>query len=383
MVQVKDLTETTLKDFWHGVKTEEEWWGDVSEEVLRFLKTLLEGSLEEEILEELMVDRYRRSQIRRGYRNGYYQRSLLTRFGVIKSLQVPRTREGFSSKLLPHYQRRPTEVDNLVRECFLGGLSTRRVDEVLKPVLGEKLSPQAISRVARSLDREVNRYHNRPLWAQYQYLFLDGITLKVKSVLGVKKRLVLCAYGITCTGKREMIDFRQASAESAAQWEAFLRNLYERGLDGKGMGLIVTDGCPGLHAALDLVYPYIRRQRCWAHKLRNVAAKLPRKIQEECLYEAKKIYLAETRREATNRFRAWALQWRPLASKAVECLEIDIDDLLNFLSCPPGHWKKVRTTNVIERAFREVRRRTKPMSCFQNSASVERIIFGVTSYLVN
>jgi len=381
MVTVKDLTETRLKDLWREVKDEDEWWGEISEEVLALVKVVLESSLEEEILEELRVDRYRRSHLRMGYRNGYYERSLVTRFGIIKSLRVPRTRDSFTSGLLRQYQRRTTEVDNLIRECFLGGVSTRRVGEVLKPILGEKLSPQAVSRVAQRLDREVRCYHNRVLWGQYQYLFLDGITLKVKSALGVKKRLVLCAYGITLTGKRELISFRQATAESAAQWEAFLRNLYERGLDGKNLSLIVTDGCPGLQQALETVYPYTPLQRCWAHKLRNIAAKLPRKIQEDCLREARSIYLADTRREAVHLCRTWTVRWRPPAPKAVACLEEDIDELLNFLDCPREHWKKVRTTNVIERAFREVRRRTRPMSCFQNSASVDRIIFGVISYL--
>lgn len=147
--------------------------------------------------------------------------------------------------------------------------------------------------------------------------------------------------------------------------------------------MVTTDGCPGLHRALDTVYPYVPRQRCWAHKLRNVAARLPRKHQEACLGEAKGIYRAGTRREAVAHFREWAHRWRQVAPKAVGCLEQDLEELLPFLDCPQAHWKKVRTTNAIERAFREVRRRTRPMSCFQNSASVDRIIFGVISHLNN
>jgi len=203
----------------------------------------------------------------------------------------------------------------------------------------------------------------------------------MKGIAGAKKRLVLCAYGITATGLREMVSFRQATAESEAQWEAFLRDLYERGLEGKQLRLITTDGCPGLHRALETVYPYIPWQRCWAHKLRNVASKLRRRNQEECLRQAKMIYLAESIREARSRFRDWAKQWRNVEPKAVKCLEADIDEMLSFLSCPSTHWSKIRTTNAIERAFREVRRRTRPMSCFQNSASVNRIIFGVISHL--
>lgn len=215
----------------------------------------------------------------------------------------------------------------------------------------------------------------------YCYFILDGITLKVKGAKGVKKRLVLCAYGITPEGEREIISFRQATAESEAQWEAFLRDLYERGLEGRNLKLVVTDGCEGLHRALDTVYPYVVRQRCWVHKLRNVAAKPPRKVQEVCLKGAKRIYQAPNRREGVDSFRAWAGEWRSTRSQAVACLEEDLDELLSFLNCPEAHWRKVGTTNAIERAFREVRRRTRPMSCFQNPPSVDRIIFGVTNRL--
>ena len=253
--------------------------------------------------------------------------------------------------------------------------------ELLAPVLGETISPQTVSHIARSLDAEVCRYHSRILKDYYHYLFLDGISLKVKSPTGVKKRLVLCAYGITPEGQRELISFRQVLAESEAQWEAFLRDLYYRGLEGKSLRLVITDGCRGLHNALDTVYPYIRRLRCWVHKLRNVAAKIPRKQQESCLEEAKKIYQAATRREAVTLFRNWAASWRVVAPGAVSCVEEDLEELLSFLDCPPFLWKKIRITNVIERAFREVRRRTRPMSCFQNSASVDRIIYGVISHL--
>jgi transposase-like protein len=131
------------------------------------------------------------------------------------------------------------------------------------------------------------------------------------------------------------------------------------------------------------VYPYVPVQRCWAHKLRNVAAKLPRKLQGECLGELKKVYLAENQREAVRLFRLWATSWRDVAAKAVACVEQDLDELLSFLAAPKSHWRKVRTTNAIERAFREVRRRTRPMSCFQNSASVNRIIYGIVSHLNN
>ena len=183
------------------------------------------------------------------------------------------------------------------------------------------------------------------------------------------------------TGQRRLLAFRLAQAESEAAWEAFLSQLRERGLGGQHLRLISTDGCPGLHAALETVYPYVPRQRCWVHKLRNGAALRTRSQQADCLAEAKAIYLAPTRRQAVQAYWAWAQRWRGEAPKAVACLERDLDELLNFLACPEAHRRKVRTTNAIERAFREVRRRTRPMSCFTNDASCERIIYAVVSHL--
>jgi len=382
MVQVRDLTEIRLEDLWREVKEEEDWWGDIKKETLRVTKRLLESALEVELVECLRAGRYRRTEIRKGYRNGHRDRSFLTEFGLIENLRIPRDREGSYEPRTPErYARRQKRVNGLIKEMFLAGVSTRRVGEVLEPILGVAPSPQTVSRVTRELDAEVRRYHNRMLSDDYCYLILDGITLRVKGAAGVKKRLVLCAYGITLVGKREMISFRQADAESEAQWEAFLRDLYDRGLYGKQLRLVVTDGGSGLHRALDTVYPYVSRQRCWVHKLRNVAAKLPRKVQEACSKGAKLIYQAGNRREAIARFREWSKEWRYSQPRAVRCIEEDLDDLLNFFDCPKSHWRKVRTTNAIERAFREVRRRTRPMSCFQNSASVDRIIYGVICHL--
>jgi putative transposase len=381
VAKCKDLTELTIKDLWRGVKSEEDFFGELKEPMLMGLKALSQAAMEAELLEQLQASRYQRTELRMGSRNGYRYRDLLTQYGWLQ-IKIPRDREGkYQPDFIRRYQQRTTEVDNLIRDVFLSGVSTRQVGKVLAPLWGKEISPQTVSRVVSSLDSAVRLFHARFILDDYQYLFLDGITLKVKGVNGVKKRFVLCAYGITSKGTREIISFHQASSESEAQWETFLRDLYERGLVGKNLSLIVTDGCFGLHRALDMVYPYVSRQRCWAHKLRNVADKLPRKCQKECLKEAREIYEAKNKREAGRIFRNWSQRWSGVAPKAVSCLEEDLDELLNFLDSPKEHRKKVRTTNVIERAFREVRRRTRPMSCFQNPASVDRILFGVLSKL--
>ena len=300
MAQVKDLTELTVADLWQEVKTD--FWEEVNVESLRLVRRLLEDTLEAEMVAHLQASLYQRNPDRAGYRNGYRTRDLLTRWGLLEGIRVPRDREGrYQPTVLESYQRRQEQVNMAVRELFLRGISTRQVGEAIEPLLGEGVSAQTVSSICRSLDQEVARYHRRSLVDAYLYLFLDGITLKVKGPAGVKKRFVLCAYGITLAGTRELLSFRQATAESEAQWEAFLRDLYKKGLEGKCLRLVVTDGCPGLHRALDTVYPYVLRQRCWAHKLRNLAAKLPRRVQGDCLKGARRIYQARSRREAVAR----------------------------------------------------------------------------------
>lgn len=381
MIRIKALTDRTIAERFHEVKDEETLWGQISDETRLLATRLLQSSLEDEMTRRLAAGSYARTPLRQGWRNGSYHRQIATRWGIL-DLYMPRARTALPpSEVLGRFQRREPEVDRLLRTAFLRGISTRQVGAVLEPVLGYRPSAQTVSRVSRILDAEVQRFHRRQLHDTFRYLFLDGITMTVKHPGGVRKRLILVAYGIRLDGTRQLVDFLIATSESARQWEGFLTNLYRRGLEGTHLALIATDGCAGLHAALEVVYPRIPHQRCWAHKLRNVAAKLPRSIQKTCLREAKQIYQAPHAQEAGARFRIWAERWRAVAPQAVACLEQDFDHMLVFYRCPPQDWIKVRTTNVIERAFREVRRRTRPMSCFQNMASCERIIYAIMSHL--
>src|SRR5438876_220859 len=144
--------------------------------------------------------------------------------------------------------------------------------------------------------------------------------------------------------------------------------------------LLVTDGGTGLRAALPVVYPRIPQQLCWAHKMRNIAGKVSRQ-EGSCVAEASAIYRASSKNEALHAFRDWKQHWENRCPRAVACVERDLEFLLSFYSVPESHRKKVRTTNVIERAFREVRRRTRPISSFTNPESCERIIYGVITNL--
>jgi len=377
--RVKEFVEST---------TDANFWLDIKTHTRSLLKDTMEICMAYEINKYTNTQRYQRTNSRIDYRNGYYSRNLDTELGPIDRLKIPRSRLGlFNTKVFVRYQRRQKNVNESIMNVFLAGVSTRDVCGAVKPLLETSFSASCVSRITKSLDIKVKEFHKRKILDEYQFLFLDGITLSVKSSLKAVKKLILVAYGITLFGKKELISFRIASSESQACWEAFLNDLYRRGLKGDNLKLIITDGCKGLKAALGIVYAYTKRQHCWVHKLRNVAKYLKRSNQKQVLAEAKKIYQAETKREAIKLFRLWKKHWYRLYPKAVNCIEKDLDVLLSFLEIPvPAKYaklirKRVRTTNVIERAFREVRRRTRPMSCFTNQDSVNRIIYAILTRL--
>jgi len=361
------------KDFF-----EQEW----DEWVRSQVKRLIEQALEVERDYQMQLGYYEHDpEFRFDYRNGYYFRDFATKLGLLRRLRIPRTRRGYRSQLLPRYKRRQEAVHELVRQAFLRGISTRQVGEVLEPVLGEAYSAQTVSNITCELNAAVHQFHHRRLADGHVYLFLDGVVLKMRdSRRIVVRRTILVAYGITASGKREVIDYQVAQGESEAAWVAFLQNLYLRGLEGRHLKLITTDGSTGLAAALPLAFPCVPVQLCWAHKMRNIADKVPQK-DGPCVGEASAIYRAKSKSEAQRAFQHWKRRWEERRPKAVGCVERDLEALLQFFDVPEAHWKKVRTTNVIERAFREVRRRTRPISSFSSCESCDRIVFGVISHL--
>lgn len=379
---MKALTELKVADLLKECNTSfEDQWELIEGALKSFKKRLIEEALEAERTELVLCSYRERTARRSDYRNGYWKRWLLLKDGRLE-LRMPRLRStAYASQIVPRYLRRMPEVDEALKRVFLFGISTRRTGEALRPLLGETVSAQTISKISMSLNEEVRRFHTRVLPDAYQYLFFDAIVLKVRTGTGAKKKAILVAYGITREGKRELIDFVVTKGEGTTAWEGFLLRLFERGLTGDFLSLIVTDGNQGLLTALDLVYPGIPRQRCWVHKLRNVANRLRKRDQDACIRQARGMYSARTKREALQAYFRWAKTWRPVAAPAVVCIEKDLEELLAFYSTPASLWKKLRTTNVIERAFREVRRRTRPMSCFNNTQSIERIVYAVLSHL--
>ena len=377
-IQELYFTDKDLGERWTRVK--EDFWDDLKVETLGAVKRLLESTMDIEVQDLAGARRWEHSARRINYRNGSYHRSLWTAYGWINSMKVPRIRSGgMSFKTFDKYKQRTDEVNSMITDMFLSGVSTRKVKEVLKPLYGRNMiSASTVSAITKVLDAEVEKHHQRDISDDYLYLILDGIYLNAKSPVRSRRRCILVAYGIKADGTRELIDFRIArNGESQTAWECFLTSLVNRGFKGKILKLISIDGGKGMMSALDFIFPDVPKQRCWAHKLRNVANHLPKKLQKACTGQAHDIYDADGAGQAIKAFKTWSKIWRPIAPKAVECLETDLEDLLRFYECPKAMWIKLRTTNIIERVFREVRRRTRPMSCFTNVKSVERIIFAI------
>jgi putative transposase len=351
-----------------------EWGEDYRGAAQQALTELLEGRMDQ-LIDEHLERMAELDQADR--RNGCYRRHLLTELGDIE-LAVPRTRTFSALKVVRAYARRAQQLDRMILACFVLGLSTRKVATALLPVLGRPVSPATVSAVARQLDAAVAAFHRRPLKDIYRVLILDGVVLKRKTGAGALARPVLVALGLRPDGKKEVIDFRLASAESAAQWEQFLGDLVRRGLTGERLDMLCVDGGNGLLAALPTAFPDIPVQRCWAHKIRNVLSKVRAADQVAIKVDLHRIMNATLLPAAWSAARRFADRWQDLYPKAVACLRADLDDLLTCFRYPTLEQRKaVRTTNAIERRFREVRRRTRPMGTFQDKTSMDRILFAV------
>lgn len=382
MERAKTLPQSKiLQEWWQEVN--KDFWQDTKAHMRKLLKELMESTVKTDL--ELYMEQQKEEKSSEDlYRNGCYTRSLVTEFGLINDIKVLRLRSsGFRTRAFKRYRRYQDIVEDLIQDVFLAGVSTRRVGDAISKLLNTKVSHAKVSSITRRLDAKVKEFHKAPVLDEYQYLFLDAITLKIRYNNKYRNRRILAAYGITVFGERRLIAFTQAKGESFDAWEGLVNNLYQRGLKGDDLKLIITDGSKGLHSALGMVYPHIPLQRCWAHKLRNVSNYLKKIHQEECINDAGKIYKAQSKHHALMIFKSWKKKWIKTSPRAVHCLEKDLEELLNVFQCPKNHWKRIRTTNVIERSFREVRRRTRVITCFSNLKSCERIIYAIFTYLNN
>ena len=358
-----------------NLTSSDEWAGDYRDAAKETIVRLLQDRMKEKIAGHLS---WAFNQGIPDRRNGVYVRHILTELGDI-AFSIPRTRLFSPKDIITAYARRVKQIDQLILSCFLLGMSTRKVGIALYTILGERISPQTVSRAAKILDHAVKAFHRRRILTRYKALLLDGIIIKRKTGLGSVTRPILVALGIRYDGKKEIIDYRCARSESGPEWRTFLTSLLNRGLPEAEV--ICADGGQGLISILPEVFPHTPFQRCWAHKMRNVLNKVPRAKQKAVKKGLIKIYMADNLMEARTYAKRWTTAWIGAYPKAVKCLKDDIEDLLTcFGFHDPDFRRAIRTTNAIERRFREVRRRTRPMGILSDRTSIERILYAVFMY---
>ena len=357
----------------------DQFWGDANKLAKNAFKKFLDDWSERERDQFVGLRRYERYDPDKcpDYRNGYYERDWVTVFGTVR-LRIARTRgKAFLPKGLRRFERRADEVALLIREAFLRGISTRQVGRVVSLVTDEEVSPQTVSRLTRELDELVSEFHQARLEDDYRYLYLDGVSLRMRGPDKRKRVHMLVCYGVRTDGSRRLLAFMRSRGESEADWRGLLEDMFRRGLEGKNLALIVTDGCAGLAAAIRTVYPRAKHQRCWVHKMRNILQRVKKCDYDQVKRDAQAIYRADGIREAQMLFREFRMRWIKEYPAMVKQLHKDLPELLSFMNFPKQQWKQLRTTNVIERCFVEVRRRTRPMVCFVNVGSVDRIIYSI------
>jgi transposase-like protein len=354
---------TPKNEFEHDVKR------DVEARVRQGVKAVLEEVLQEEMAEHLEAGYRELTPTRRGERNGHYQRNLLTPAGKIERLEVPRDREGeFVTEIFERYKRMTGDVEEAVLEMYLSGISVRKIAGVTEALSKVKVGKDAVSRIARRLEEEQREWRERPLAEKtYPYLYLDATYLKVRWGASVSSMALLACVGVDEEGFREVLAVEVASSEKGAAYASLLRGLMERGLHG--VRLVVSDDHEGIKAAVSGELPGVDWQRCVVHFERNVLAHVPASSISEVAEDLKAIF--KVRREKTAK--ALAEEFVELYAKrfpkAISVFEVGIGDALSYLRYPGSHHARIRTTNMLERLFKEVKRRTRVVGVFPNETS--------------
>ena len=377
MESVVALDRRTPAMRWREVRDEASLWGELRPELAAAVKAVLEGTMEDELTGLLAAHRYQRTETRLDRRNGHFRRWLATEVGGIE-LAVPRARAlVYRPSFLERHARRTGRVDRLLRQAFLRGLSTRETARLAEELTGVPLSAAAVSRLTARLDAQVATYHRRPLVFQARYLLLDGLWVSIRDHRRrAAKRVVLAAYAIDEAGRRELLDYRQAASESAAAWGILLRSLVQRGLDPDAIVLVAADGAGGIAAAVAEAFPEAHLQRCWTHRIRDLLDALPCAERKGCLRDLRAIYRSPTKRAAVAAYWRFAVRWRRCHPRLVGGLERDLEALLAVFDLPAARRPALRTTSLLERAFRELRRRLRSIGALADRRSADRILYG-------
>ena len=333
------------------------------------LRWVVQQLMETEVSELIGAAHGERNEERLTHRNGYRPRRWDTRAGEIE-LAIPKIRRGsyFPSFLEPR-RRSEQALVSVIQQAYVCGVSTRKVDQLVES-LGLRVSRSEVSRICAGLDEQVEAFRTRPLEGPYPYLWLDAKVEKVRDGGRVVRKCLVIAHGVHESGRREVIGLDCGECETEAFWRDFLRSLVKRGL--AGVQLVVSDAHEGLKNAIAQVLgcPW---QRCTVHFLREALGHARREQQPMLAALIRPIFNADTREHARELVGdAIARLERPLP-KVAAMLERAEDDLLAFYGFPVDHWRKLRSTNPLERLNREIGRRTDVVGIFPDDRSLIRL----------
>lgn len=342
------------------------------------LSLLLNSLMEKERDEYINALSHERTDNRNGYRNGYYERELITGAGSLK-LKVPRTRDGeFSPSAFKKYERYDQALVLSMMEMVINGVSTRKVSKIVEELCGKSVSKSFVSELTKSLDPVVNEWRNRPLNVlYYPYIYVDAMYIKVRENDRVVSKAVYIACAVNQNGQREIIGLQINHAESTESWSQFFEYLKSRGIQSPKM--VISDAHSGLVKSIKQSFLGTSWQRCTVHFLRNIIDSLPKKNTEEARQELKDIFRTSKlshARELKNQFTE-KYQDSKGFQKAIAQLDEGFEDAMQFHSQPTEYHKHLKTTNMLERVNREVRRREKVISVFPNDQSAIRLIGSV------
>jgi putative transposase len=355
------------EEFEHDVRL------DVEARVRQGVKAVLEEVLEEEMTQHLKAGYRELTPTRRGERNGRYFRNLVTPAGKIERLEVPRDREGeFVTEVFERYKRMTADVEEAVLEMYLSGISVRKIAGVTDALSKVRVGKDAVSRIATRLQEQQKEWRERSLEEKaYPYLYLDATYLKVRWGARVTTMALLVAVGVDEEGFREILAVEVAGTEKGVAYASLLRGLIDRGL--KGVRLVVSDDHEGIKAAVAGELAGVEWQRCVVHFERNVLSSVPTSEMSEVAEDLKAIFKVRREKSARALAEEFVELYGKRFPKAVAVFEAGIGDALTYLSFPGSHHPRLRTTNMLERLFKEVKRRTRVVGVFPNETSASTL----------
>lgn len=366
------LTQSDVNELLDAIRA----GGDI-DVIRKGVELVLQALIEAEATEHIGAGRYERTEGRITQRNGHRGRLLATKAGDVE-LKIPKLRQGsFFPSILERRRRIDRALFAVVMEAYVHGVSTRKVDDLVAALgAASGISKSEVSRICAGLDEEMAAFRSRRLdHVEFPYLFADATYLKGRVGGQVVSRAVVVVTGVTINGEREVLGCAVGDTETETFWTEFFRSLRTRGL--RGVRLITSDHHEGLKAAIAKCFVGAGWQRCRVHATRNVLAKIPKADAEMVAAAIRTIFAQPSAEAVYAQFDRIVATLEPQFPAVAGMLVDARHDLLAFTAFPIEHWRKIWSTNPLERLHREIKRRTDVVGVFPNDQAIERLITAV------